>query len=164
MKHYNELEFVDAYFINEDRTDIEILRKNVDGDIVPEIAIAKDDDILYQGLLKNGITLDTLHERTHEKIKHSMKSQRKFAEKLAKKQHSEIFIEHHELSIDWIFTEFNDKDSEKLFKFKLKAFEYDFVKNSINRELKSRIRKAKTPIEALTSVIEIYYEQKSFSR
>jgi len=159
MKEYNELEFIDAYFINEDRTDIEILRKNVDGDIVPEVAIAKDDDILYQGILKNGITLDILHERTHQRIKHIKKSQIK----LAKKEHSKIFSEPHESSIDWIFTEFNDKDSEKLFKFKLKAFEYDFVKNSINRELKSRIRKAKTPIEALTSVIEIYYEQQSIS-
>lgn len=158
MKEYNELEFIDAYFINEDRTDIEILRKNVDGDIVPEVAIAKEDDILYQGLLKNGITLDTLHERTYEKIKHIKKSQIKFAEKIAKKENSEIFTEKADLSMDWFFTKFDNKDVEKLFKFKLQSFEYDFVKNSKNRKLKSNIRKAQTPLEVLTNVIEIYYE------
>jgi len=164
MEYYNELEFVDAYFTNNERTDIEILRKNANGDIVPESATINENDVLYQGILKNGITLDILHERTYKKIKHTKKSQLKFAEKIAKKENSELFNEKVDMNIDWIFAEFSNKDVEKLFKFKLKSFEYDFVKNSENRQLKSKIRKAQTPLEVLINVIEIYYEQQSVSR
>ena len=44
---------------------------------------------------------------------------------------------------------------EDLFVVKLAAFELDLVKNSNNREIKSRLRKAKTPIEVLETLMEL---------
>ena len=40
------------------------------------------------------------------------------------------------------------KQQEELFAAKLKIFEIESIKNSTNRDLKSRIRKAKSDVEA----------------
>jgi hypothetical protein len=51
---------------------------------------------------------------------------------------------------------------DALFQAKLDAFEIDIIKNSKNRELKSRIRKAKTLIEVTvfaSALISLEYEK-----
>ena len=42
-----------------------------------------------------------------------------------------------------------------MFIIKLTAFELDMVKNSTDRERKSQLRKAKTPLEVLNILIEM---------
>lgn len=63
------------------------------------------------------------------------------------------------LLVKILFEDFNsEKYTESLFHFKLSLFELDFVKESNNRVLKSQMRKSKTPLELLNSVIGIYNE------
>ena len=67
------------------------------------------------------------------------------------------------LLVKILFEDFNiwnssEKYTESLFNLKLSLFELDFVKKSNNRILKSQIRKSKTPLELMNSVIGIYNE------
>ena len=47
---------------------------------------------------------------------------------------------------------------DRLFNFKIFLFEQDTVKNSKNEEVKTAIRKSKTPLEALDNFIIIWKE------
>lgn len=67
------------------------------------------------------------------------------------------------LLVKILFEDFNiwnssEKYTESLFNLKLSLFELDFVKKSNNRILKSQMRKSKTPLELMNSVIGIYNE------
>ena len=63
------------------------------------------------------------------------------------------------LLVKILFEDFDSKKyTESLFNLKLSLFELDFVKKSNNRILKSQIRKSKTPLELMNSVIGIYNE------
>ena len=67
------------------------------------------------------------------------------------------------LLVKILFEDFNiwnssEKYTESLFNLKLSLFELDFVKKSNNRILKSQMRKSKTPLELMNSVIGSYNE------
>ena len=47
---------------------------------------------------------------------------------------------------------------DRLFNFKIHLFEQDIVKNCKDEDIKSSIRKAKTPIEALKYFLQIWEE------
>ena len=55
-----------------------------------------------------------------------------------------------------IFAPFNpDEDKEKLFMCKLQLFEVESIKKSTNRDLKTKLRKSQTILEAIKTAIEI---------
>mgnify|MGYP001178386633 FL=1 len=59
-------------------------------------------------------------------------------------------------AIKLFFGPFNEeKQKEDLFICKLAAFELDVVKNCVDKELKSKLRKVKTPLEVIETLIEI---------
>lgn len=79
--------------------------------------------------IKRLFTSEQLEENTLRQIKKINK------EREDKKQKEEAAIER--------------KKQEELFALKLKAFEIEIVKESLNRELKSRIRRSKNDVEVL---------------
>ncbi len=116
-------------------------------------------------------TLDEIHEWTYKRIKQNQKMFREFAIKTAKDQGlvidpiayydndtgtSKIDTKFFGQTLALMFNDFDEeKSKEDLFIIKLAAFELDLVKNSDNREIKSKLRKAKTPIEILNILLEL---------
>ena len=59
-------------------------------------------------------------------------------------------------TLQLLFEDFDvEKQKEDLFIIKLAAFELDMVKSSNDRERKTKLRKAKTPLEVLTILLEM---------
>ena len=59
--------------------------------------------------------------------------------------------------VDIVFDEFNEElHKEKLFFLKINIFEKDFVKECVDKDLKKKLRRAATPLEAIRVAIEIY--------
>mgnify|MGYP001442655933 CR=1 FL=1 len=59
--------------------------------------------------------------------------------------------------VDIIFDDYDEEiHKEKLFYIKINLFEKDFVKECKDKDLKRRLRRAATPLEAFKVAIEIY--------
>jgi hypothetical protein len=115
--------------------------------------------------------LDTMHELTYKRIKQEEKYFKEFAVRVGKEQgllidpiayydsetqSSKVDTKFYSYGLKLFFEDFDsDKQKEDLFIVKLAAFELDLVKNSENRDLKSKIRKAKDPIEILKILLEL---------
>lgn len=147
----NEENFISARYIDNEKENIEILLK--DGDIVRPYIIEHDEDSADFKALTKLITVDELHEKT---INHNKEERKAFedmvkgiaeAEGLTLKdlKQDEIF----DIVIDTIIEETNPED---LFKFKLKIFDIQSVKECKSREIKAEIRKAKTIAEVISAL------------
>ena len=53
------------------------------------------------------------------------------------------------------FFNYDDKQKEMLFNFKLFIFEKEFVKNSTDTDTKAEMRKAQSPIEVMNAVMKL---------
>jgi len=61
--------------------------------------------------------------------------------------------------IQYLFKPFNsEEDKEKLFMIKLQLFEVEEIKNNKNKDLKAKLRKSTTPLDAIKTAIEIVEE------
>ena len=149
--------YVVAKFIDEDRKNIEILLK--DGDITrPHIIEADENNSDYQKLLKI-ISLDDLHEQTHNINKAEAEAFKEFALGIAKESG---FIKQEE-SLEKVKTYpalveamFNNNDNEDdVFALKLALFEVEKIRESKNTALKTELRKAKSKIEVLRFAFDI---------
>ena len=59
--------------------------------------------------------------------------------------------------VDIVFDEFDEEiHKEKLFFLKINIFEKDFVKECVDKDLKKKLRRAATPLEAIRTAIEIF--------
>jgi hypothetical protein len=161
--------FIEARYIDSERINIEVLLK--DGKkAIPHIIEHNPDHPTFQELMKV-TSIEDIHDTTTNFIKESRKSFKKMVLNIAKadgmlKQNvvtKEVQIEK-SLSelIDTIFLEDirydNEQYKEEIFKTKLKAFEYHFIKNSKNRELKAKLRKAETYLDIICIVCEFVKE------
>ena len=161
--------FIEARYIDSERINIEVLLK--DGKkTIPHIIEHNPDHPTFQELMKV-TSIEDIHDTTTNFIKESRKSFKKMVLNIAKadgmlKQNvvtKEVQIER-SLSelIDTIFLEDirydNEQYKEEIFKTKLKAFEYHFIKNSKNRELKAKLRKAETYLDIICIVCEFVKE------
>ena len=149
--------YVVAKFIDEDRKNIEILLK--DGDITrPYIIEANEDNPDYQDLLKI-ISLDDLHEQTHNINKAESEAFKEFALGIAKESgliQQEENLEKVKLYPAFIEAIFEDGDNEDdVFALKLALFEVEKIKESKNTKLKTKLRKAKSKIEVLRFAFDI---------
>ena len=142
---------------------------------------AKENNVQFKELLKH-MDLSVIHQNTKDYYKKANKRILKHMEKVYKETGSTIVqvsgitrdSTHVELSENiskenmsslmkiiprLLFDDFDSKKyMEALFNLKIGIFELDFVKRSENRILKSKIRKAKTPLEVLNEVMEIHNE------
>ena len=114
-------------------------------------------------------------ENTYQRIKAEEASFKEFAIRLGKKEgylidpvayydsesnSAKVDTKFYTQSIKLFFGPFDEeKQKEDLFVCKLAAFELDMVQKSEDKEIKSKLRKAKTPLEVIQTLIEIKNSQ-----
>lgn len=158
-KDFMDKNFITAYFVDNDRTQIEIITKTPDGKAITPTVIPFEKGHAWCDLLFEYIDLDTLHENTWNKIQEDRDTFKKMVwdiakedgilQEVGKKNAEDVFG----IINDFIF-KFDDTKTEQLFAFKLALFELEKVKNASN-DIKSEIRKSKSPQEALTAVFSV---------
>ena len=165
--------FIEARYIDSERINIEVLLK--DGKkAIPHIIEHNPDHPTFQELMKV-TSIEDIHDTTTNFIKESRKSFKKMVLNIAKadgmlKSKTNTITKEIEVEvekpiselIDTIFLEDirydNEQYKEEIFKTKLKAFEYHFIKISKNRELKAKLRKAETYLDIICIVCEFVKE------
>jgi hypothetical protein len=145
----HNLEINSAHFTNNERTDIEVLlisEESTEDDVVliPYNIEAKDGDADYEWLLSK-IDLDSIHEATFKHMKQQRKDFELMVRNIAKE---DGLYERQQAQAPWLTQilddDPNNTDADDLFKIKLTMFEFDFIRESTNRALKSELRKANT--------------------
>ena len=155
--------FITASFIDGERKNIEILLR--DGTKVISHIVEYDTKYpVCQELLKV-ITLDELHENTWQKKKDERKDFEKVVKKVAQKEGllkkiiENVDSDFFKLLFDFLLSS-KQEHIDRLFNFKIFLFEQDIVKNCKDEDLKTAIRKSKTPLEALDKFLIIWKESK----
>ena len=157
--------FYTAYFIDNERKNIEVLLKRPDfksGNFRTYIIPFNEDNGEYKKLLEM-CSLDQLHENTWEKKKVEREDfvmqVKKIAEEegLIKKIVENVDPNFLILLFDFLLSD-KQEHIDRLFNFKIFMFEQEIVKNSKNEDIKSAIRKSKTPLEPLENFIIIWKE------
>lgn len=167
---WNKDNFDRAEFTNEERTHVRVYYNRTDGGR-GEFDFVYDEDHKYTQKLLELTDLDTMHELTYKRIKQEERYFKEFAVRVGKEQgllidpvayydsetqSSKVDTKFYSYGLKLFFEDFDEtSQKEDLFIVKLAAFELDLVKNCNNREIKSKIRKAKNPIEVLKVLLEL---------
>ena len=149
--------YVTANFIDNERKNIEILLK--DGDITrPHIIEADEDNSDYKALLKI-VTVDELHEQTHETKKAESDAFMEFAIQIAKDAplvQQEVALEKTKLYPALVDAVFNNVENEDdMFALKLALFEVKEIRDSKNTAAKTKLRKSTTKFDILRCAFDI---------
>jgi len=149
--------YVTANFIDNERKNIEILLK--DGDITrPHIIEADENNSDYKALLKI-VTVDELHEQTHNAKRAESEAFKEFAIQIAKDSglvQGEVALEKTKMYPTLVEAMFNNDDNEDdVFALKLALFEVEKIRESKNTALKTKLRKSKSKIEVLRFAFDI---------
>ena len=152
--------YVTANFIDNERKNIEILLK--DGDITrPHIIEADENNSDYKALLKI-VTIDELHEQTHETKKAEGEAFKELAIQIAKDSglvQEEVALEKiktYPALIKALFTNVENEDG--MFALKLALFERKEIRDSKNTEVKTKLRKSTTKFDILRCAFDIAEE------
>jgi len=155
-----EKQFVTAHFIDNNRTQIEVitLESNNSNNQISTIIEYDINHPWCQELLKV-CDLDTLHENTWNKINREKNAFEQSILKIARDQGLVYDIhksetKFHIAMLNFLF-DYEDKDKEDLFAFKLASFELDVVKNCKDKDQKAAIRKSQTPLDVVKAISEI---------
>ena len=156
-EEYLKDNFLTAYFVDNERKNIEIQtttedKKSVFTTIIP----FKEENPQYQALNKF-MTLDQLHESTHEKTKTEHELYKEQALNFAKEAGlvgNEIAKDNYFGEIIKLITE-DQENEDHLFALKLAVFEIDAVKDSVDVEKKKLIRQSKTKTDLLYNALSI---------
>ena len=150
--------FVTAHFTNDERTFVTSIWEDKDGTLRPFNMVAEEGN-QYWKELQQYITEDELHENTFKQQKTERKNLEGLALEVAKRdglitefatdQSIEYFLE---------YLRNQNENKEILFKIKLALFEDEKVKDG-ERELKAKLRKAKSLIEAIAAYNEFDQDQ-----
>lgn len=156
----NGLKFVTAKFVNNDRTTVESLWEDEEGNLVPSYNEAIDGDPIWEEVKEN-ISIDAIHENTFNYIKSSQEEYKRQVLQFAKQDGLIYDIKDtdnsiYKVLIDKLFQPFDAAaDKEDLFLIKLQLFEHDRIKKCQNRQKKMELRKATTIIQAIRIALEI---------
>jgi len=153
------LEIHTAHFINNERTEIEVLflsEKSTNDNLVmiPYSIEAKEGDADYEWLISK-IDIDQIHENTFNKFRRENEQYRENIIATGKEMglifdNNGVNSNLYEALVDTLFEPFVEKDmKEKLFVMKLKLFEVEAIKSSKDRELKAKLRKSKDFLSAI---------------
>ena len=150
--------YISARYTDNAKKIVEILYKEGDK-VIPHI-IEHDTEHPDWIELMSITNLDEIHLNTHNYIKQSQKDFRKMVMKIAKEDGmvKEVVAELSTPFYDEVFEFFfnyDDKQKEMLFNFKLFIFEKEFVKNSTDTDTKAEMRKAQSPIEVMNAVMKL---------
>ena len=154
---YLKENFIDAYFIDNERQNIEVLSKSEDGKKAISTIIPWDNNNVSFEALKTVMSVDQLHERTHTKKQEERKLFEEQVMRIAKKE-GMIFDE---TKLDTsayssiVKLLFSDKQDDHLFALKLALFEVEKIRDSENTELKTALRQSKTKVDALLNALKI---------
>ena len=156
-EEYLKDNFLTAYFVDNERKNIEIQtttedKKSVFTTIIP----FKEENPQYQALNKF-MTLDQLHESTHEKTKTEHELYKEQALNFAKEAGlvgNEIAKDNYFGEIIKLITE-DQENEDHLFALKLAVFEIDAVKDSVDVEKKKLIRQSKTKADLVYNALSI---------
>ena len=157
-KEYIKNNFIDAYFVDEERKNIEILQTSEDKkSVFPTIIPFEKDHGQFQ-VLESVMSVDELHERTYQKKKEERILFEEQLKRIAKKDGTLMSSDTKQKDFfpTVVKAIVNSPDNEDdLFALKLALFEVDEIRDSENTELKSAIRKGKTKAEVLLNALKI---------
>jgi len=160
--------FIDAYFIDEDRKNIEILEKSEDGkQVIPTIIAFEQPDETGKTStgnmekLKEVMSVDDLHERTYQKKKDERKL---FEEQLMRIAKKEGMVLDESQKPETLFplivkTITEDQENEDhLFALKLALFEVEKIRDSDNVDIKTEMRSGTTKAQVLLAALKLISE------
>lgn len=144
---------ITARFIDSERKLIECLLKNNEQTIshILEFNVTGSE---YKHLLTL-ITLEQIHANTDLHLENQKKAFNNILNKIVEKKGVELNENFFKLINDFFINYNSETLSDKLYNFKVYAFEQDIVKNSVDEDLKLKIRTATTPFEVLAAVLSI---------
>jgi hypothetical protein len=156
-EEYLKDNFLNAYFIDNERQNIEILTTSEDKKSVVPTIIPYDTKHPYFVALSKFITIDQIHESTYNKKKKEKEIFEQKVIEIAKRDGllsntDKVDNNFFPLVVKTIFAETN---SDHLFALKLSLFEIDKIRNSKNEELKKQLRQSKTYIQALECAFDL---------
>tara|TARA_B100000965_G_scaffold99392_1_gene81377 strand:+ start:4136 stop:4666 length:531 start_codon:yes stop_codon:yes gene_type:complete len=163
MSMFGNLKYVNAYFRDDARRSIiTYWKENDSSESIIDIEISVDDQQYFNELLEH-TSIDQIHENTWNYIKESEEAFKETVIEIAKERGWLVNMDDggtsdfNKILIDIIFDEFNEEiHKEKLFFLKINIFEKDFVKECVDKDLKKKLRRASTPLEAIRVAIDIY--------
>lgn len=155
-----EKQFVTAHFIDNNRTQIEVMTlESPSSDTQISTVIEYDTNHPWCQELLKVCDLNTLHENTWNKINREKDAFEQSVLKIARDQ-GLVYDTHksetkfHLAMMKFLFN-YKDKDKEDLFAFKLASFELDIVKNCKDKNQKAAIRKAQSPLDVVKAISDI---------
>ena len=156
-EEYLKDNFLTAYFVDNERQNIEIQtttedKKSVFTTIIP----FKEENPQYQALNKF-MSLDQLHESTHEKTNGEHELYKEQAIKYAKESGlvgNEIEKDNYFGEILKLITE-DQENEDHLFALKLAIFEIDAIKESVDMDKKKLVRQSKTKADLVYNALSI---------
>mgnify|MGYP001160317027 FL=1 len=149
---------IGAYFIDNDRKNIEALTTSEDGkQVIPTIMPFDENNHSFKELTSI-ITVDQLHENTYQKKKDEQKIFEEKVMQIAKKDglvldDTKIDSNSFNKLVTAIFSQGENVD--QLFALKLALFELEGIRDSSNNELKKKLRQCSNKIETLKVAFEI---------
>jgi len=158
-EEYLKDNFINAYFIDDERKNIEILTTSEDKKSVIPTIIPFETNHPYFVALSKFCNVDQLHENTYNKKK---KEREIFEQKvidIAKRDglltdNSKIDSELFPTLVKALFEDLENEDH--LFALKLALFETKKVMNSENNEEKTNLRKSKNKLDVIQSALKLF--------
>ena len=149
---------IGAYFIDNDRKNIEVLTTSEDKkQIIPTILPFDENNPSFKELISI-ITVDDLHENTYQKKKAEQKIFEQKVIEIAKKDglmldDTRIDSNSYNKLVKAIFEQGENED--QLFALKIALFELPDIRDSKNDELKKKLRQSKNKIDTLKIAFEL---------
>ena len=149
---------IGAYFIDDDRKNIEVLTTSEDKkQVIPFIMPFDENNPSFKELISI-ITVDDLHENTYQKKKAEQKIFEQKVIEIAKKDglmldDTRIDSNSYNKLVKAIFEQGDNED--QLFALKIALFELPSIRDSKNDELKKKLRQTKNKIDTLKIAFDI---------
>ncbi|MAG19517.1 MAG: hypothetical protein CMB98_05510 [Flavobacteriaceae bacterium] len=149
--------FYTAYFIDNNRENIEVLYTNEEKDKMFTCIIPFNKEHGQYKILNEFISLDQLHENTYQKKQDERAHFEKTVMGIAKKE-GMVFDEH---KLDSKFFPllvkaiFEDNNEDHLFATKIALLELDKIKNAPNNDTKKKLRQSKNMISTLQAAFDL---------
>ena len=149
---------IGAYFIDDDRKNIEVLTTSEDKkQVIPFIMPFDENNPSFKELM-SVITVDDLHENTYQKKKDEQKIFETKVIEIAKKDgllvdDTKIDSKSYNKLVKAIFEQGENED--QLFALKIALFELPGIRDSKNDELKKKLRQTKNKIDTLKIAFDI---------
>ena len=156
-EEYLKDHFLTAYFIDNERQNIEIQATSEDQKKVYTYIIPFDESRDEYKALSKFMSLDQLHESTYQRVKNERRLFEEQVIRIAQKDglimdSEKIDTKFYPTLVTSLFEEADNADH--VFALKLALFELKSVKESTNEDAKKELRKAKNKLDILSAAIQ----------